>query len=570
MNGRGQSVPGGLWLDAAALVPAASSLTPQPRLLKAPSPGWTASFDVVVIGSGIGGLATAIHARRAGYQVLVVTKAHLNEGSTRWAQGGIAAALADDDTPAEHLQDTLDAGAGLSDPSAARVLVYEGPEAVRRLVRWGTEFDRDRAGGMRLTREGGHHRNRIAHAGGDATGVEISRALVRAVTEDPRIEVIEHALALDLLQDDQGAIQGVTLHVMGTGQRDGVGAVLAPAVVVATGGVGQVFAASTNPPVATGDGIAMAFRAGAALADLEFTQFHPTAMFVAGSTAGQQPLVSEALRGEGARLRCLDGAFLMDGVDPLGDLAARDVVAKRMTRYLRESGNDYVLLDARHLNAQQWQERFPTIWKQCRQHGISPDREQIPVVPAQHYLSGGIATDLHGRTSVEGLFAVGECACTGVHGANRLASNSLLEGLVFAHRIGAVLAAELPPRRPVRLPVGPSFLVPAERRADVQAVMTHSVSVLRSQAGIESALRQLGALYSAPPVAAASPAWETSNVLTVASMMALAAAIRTETRGSHWREDYPGRDDENWRHRILLALAADGSVVTDSRRVTGE
>ena len=418
-----------------------------PQRLLAPAPGWITETDVVVAGSGIAGLTTALRVARgstARPRVLLVTKDVLAAGSTRWAQGGIAAALGPDDTPAEHLDDTLVAGVGLCDPDAVRVMVDEGPAAVRELIELGTRFDRTGAGELSLTREGGHHRDRIAHAGGDATGAEIERALVAAVLAEPGIEVIEHALVLDLLPTAAGGVGAVTLHVMGEGQRDGVGAVRARAIVLATGGIGQIYAATTNPPVSTGDGLAAALRAGAMIRDLEFVQFHPTVLWLGGSASGQQPLVSEAVRGEGGFL--LDGGpdgagnRFMQGQHALADLAPRDVVAKAILRRMRETGAEHVWLDARHFGAEKWRVRFPTILATLTSLGIDPVDQLIPVAPAAHYASGGIATDLHGRTSVAGLYACGEAACTGVHGANRLASNSLLEGLVFGRRIAADIA----------------------------------------------------------------------------------------------------------------------------------
>lgn len=402
--------------------------------LHAPTPGWNLEADVVVVGSGVAGLTAALRCQAAGLRTVVVTKARLDDGSTRWAQGGVAAALGEGDTPEQHLDDTLVAGVGLCDEDAVRTLVTEGPGAVRRLIATGARFDEAEDGSLDLTREGGHHRRRIAHAGGDASGAEVSRALVEAVRARG-LRTVENALVLDLLTDAEGRTAGVSLHVMGEGQHDGVGAVLAPAVVLATGGMGQVFSATTNPHVSTGDGVALALRAGAEVSDLEFVQFHPTVLFLGAGAEGQQPLVSEAVRGEGAHLVDADGVRFMVGQHELAELAPRDIVAKGITRRMQEQGTDHMYLDGRHFGADMWEHRFPTILAACRAHGIDPVTEPIPIAPAAHYASGGVRTDLYGRTTVPGLYACGETACTGVHGANRLASNSLLEGLVYAERI---------------------------------------------------------------------------------------------------------------------------------------
>jgi len=523
-----------------------------PDSLAAAPPGWFIDADVVVVGSGIAGLTTAIRATRAGRKVVVVTKAEVDEGSTRWAQGGIAAALGTEDSPDKHMQDTLVAGAGLCDPAAVRVLVESGPAAVRRLIRWGAEFDRTPTGDIALTREGGHLTDRIAHAGGDATGAEILRALVAEVGQ--RIQVIEHALVLDLLQDQTGATQGVTLHVMGEGQIDGVGAILAPAVVLATGGIGQVFTASTNPSVATGDGIGLGMRAGAVVADMEFVQFHPTVMYLGPSVSGQQPLVSEAVRGEGAVLLDDRGQRFMVGVHPLEELAPRDVVAKAIMRQMRASGTDHVWLDGRRID---WPNRFPTILASCLEHGIDPTVDLIPVAPAQHYHSGGLRTDLWGRTTVPGLYACGECSCTGVHGANRLASNSLLEGLVFADRIADVLAKESFTRRDPVAKQRPWTADPSDRRR-FQGVMTEGAGVLRSAGSLSATLAALTIFDAGTPT---TGSWEMTNLLFVGEALARAALIREETRGSHWREDFPEASDR-WLVRLQTRVV-DGEMVTE-------
>jgi L-aspartate oxidase len=528
------------------------------RLL-APEPGWRTDVDVVVVGSGIAGLTTALGARRTtGGRVLLVTKTYLDAGSTRWAQGGIAAALGPGDSPAEHLADTLTAGVGLCDERAVRVLVEEGPARVRELVGLGTNFDRTVTGEFALTREGGHHRDRIAHAGGDATGLEIERALIAAVHADAGIDVIEHALVLDLLRSADGGVCGLTLHVIGTGQRDGVGAVLGRAVVLATGGLGQVYAATTNPSVSTGDGVAVALRAGAEVTDLEFVQFHPTVLWLGTASTGQQPLVSEAVRGEGAFLVDDDGKRFMTGLHELADLAPRDVVAKAIMSRMRESGSPHMWLDARAFGEDRWRLRFPTILASCREHGIDPVTELIPVVPACHYASGGIRTDLHGRTSVPGLYACGEVACTGVHGANRLASNSLLEGLVFGRRIAEHLGRGLPARaEPVPDDRTPGLLDPAVR-AEVARTMSANVGVLRHARSLRDAGRDLTQLRQEDSDAPCTEAWEATNAHLVASALVGAAGEREETRGSHWREDFPDSDDR-WRVHLVTRLE-DGTI----------
>ncbi|MGM0364687.1 L-aspartate oxidase [Streptomyces griseoaurantiacus] len=539
--------------------------------LHAPAPGWALTADVVVVGSGVAGLTAALRCEAAGLDTVVVTKARLDDGSTRWAQGGIAAALGEGDTPEQHLDDTLVAGAGLCDEEAVRILVTEGPDAVRRLIGTGAHFDESERGGLALTREGGHHRRRIAHAGGDATGAEISRALVEAVRARG-LRTVENALVLDLLTDEEGRTAGVTLHVMGEGQHDGVGAVHAPAVVLATGGMGQVFSATTNPPVSTGDGVALALRAGAEVSDLEFVQFHPTVLFLGAGAEGQQPLVSEAVRGEGAHLVDAQGTRFMVGQHELAELAPRDIVAKGITRRMREQGADHMYLDARHFGADMWERRFPTILAACRAHGIDPVTEPVPVAPAAHYASGGVRTDRHGRTTVPGLYACGEVACTGVHGANRLASNSLLEGLVYAERIAADIAAGreagdtggLPVRVPAPVSARPGhLLLPPEARLTLQRIMTEGAGVLRSAASLRTAAERLERLRTEALTAfeehgkTAEPGvdtWEATNLLCVARALVAAALLREETRGCHWREDHAERDDTAWRRHVVVTL----------------
>ncbi len=541
-------------------------MTALPSRLAAPPPGWTVDTDVVVVGSGIAGLTVALHlSRQSSLRVLLVTKDVLAAGSTRWAQGGIAAALGANDSPDEHFADTIEAGAGVCDDAAVRVLVREGAAAVRELAQMGARFDRGTDGRLSLTREGGHHRDRIAHAGGDATGAEIERALVTRVLDATSVEVIEHALLLDLATDGAGAVTGLTLHVMGEGRRDGVGAVRARAVVLATGGIGQVYASTTNPSVSTGDGVAAALRAGAVVRDLEFVQFHPTVAYLGPRSQGQQPLVSEAVRGEGAYLVDDAGVRFMQGQHDLADLAPRDVVAKAILRRMRETGADHVWLDARHFGVEKWRVRFPTILATLLSLGIDPVSELIPVVPASHYASGGVRVDLSGESSLRNLFVCGESACTGVHGANRLASNSLLEGLVFGHRIAATIIDRLgePSASVAIVPGGgDGTLVRGAARADLQQLMSSQVGVLRDEKGLAAAERGLDDLLALDGGEPGTETWETTNLVTVAAALVRAATLRAETRGTHWRDDHPDRDDANWRGHLDTVLEADGSLRT--------
>ena len=495
--------------------------------------------DVLVLGSGVAGLSAAVRARAAGLSVAVVTKGELGWSATRYAQGGVAAALfEDDDSPELHGSDTLAAGGGLCDPDAVRVLAAEGPARVRELMELGAHFDRvDGDGELARAREGGHSVARVVHAGGDATGAEIERTLVHAVRR-AGAGVLEGTLVTDLLVEDRRVVGVAALDIAGRPVE-----LRATHVVVATGGAGQCYAVTTNPALSTGDGIAMAMRAGIAVADLEFMQFHPTALH---NPTMPRPLLSEALRGEGAILRDEQGEPFMRGEHPLADLAPRDVVAKAISRRLNDRGLDHLWLDATGI--ERFPERFPTIWGACRAVGLDPTRDWLPVAPAAHYLSGGICTDLDGASTRPGLWACGEAACSGVHGANRLASNSLLEGLVFAARaVEAIVHGKDGPDatgvlRGVAFDATPAPVSPLVTAGDtpirdeLQRVMTRDAGVLRSAASLEDARRALARLVPSDV--------EEANLLSVGTALVRAAAARRESRGTHTRSDYPEPSSE--------------------------
>ena len=517
-------------------------------------PGWTVQADVIVIGSGVAGLTATLNLRAAGLSVLLVTKANLDEGSTKWAQGGIAAALGPGDSPDEHKEDTLVAGAGLCDLDAVNVLVTEGPEAVRKLIARGAVFDTSDSGEISLTREGGHHRNRILHAGGDATGAEVSRALLAAIQGDSGIEVIEHALAIDAIHaihDASRRVCGVTLHVIGEGSRDGIGQALASAVVIATGGLGQIYSQTTNPAVSTGDGVALALRAGAEVADVEFIQFHPTVMWRDSALGGQQPLISEAVRGEGAILLNNKGEAFMAKVHELADLAPRDIVAKEIFTQMEKSHQPHVWLDATGI--ENFVERFPTIYQSCLENGIDPTKQLIPVAPASHYASGGVLVDLNGHSSVPGLYVCGESACTGAHGANRLASNSLLEGLVFGARIAADIAEHRSQTGGPVVDRESPILLSSAIRLPLQLAMSEGAGVMRSHESLTRTLATLDELGTHRTSDQSIESWEATNLYQLATAVVRGALAREESRGSHRRSDYLESSPE-WSKRIVQSL----------------
>ncbi len=534
--------------------------------LPLPAAGWSRATDVVVVGTGAAGLMTAVALADAGRAVTVVTKGELGAGSTAWAQGGLAAVLGADDDADLHVQDTLVAGAGLCDEEAVTTLVAEAPAAVALLQELGARLDLDAHGRPSLTREGGHSRDRIVHAGGDASGAEVTRTLADALRARG-IEVLEHTAALDALLTADGRVAGLRVARIEDGALVDAGDLRAPAVVLATGGYGQLYAASSNPAGATGDGLALALRAGAEVADVEMVQFHPTVLWAGHGALGQQVLISEAVRGEGAVLVDGEGRRIMPGAHPLADLAPRDVVSATIAGHLRATGEDSVYLDASRLGAEFVARRFPGITAACADAGFDLTREPVPVAPAAHYTCGGVVADLDGRTTVPGLFAVGEVACTGVQGANRLASNSITEGLVAARRCAALLGDELPAGgAPVPRTGSPAAIDPAARPA-VSAAATRHAGVLRDATGLAELTGLLGAVPRlGPETVLDAAAVETTALHTVATLLAAAGGARVESRGCHRRLDAPEPRPE-WQVRLVHRMDGAGHVHTRTEPV---
>jgi len=507
--------------------------------------------DVVVIGAGIAGLYTALQISHLA-QVTLISKKGLDESNTRWAQGGIAAVTLKSDSPALHRQDTLVAGAGLCSTEAVEVLVHEGPDRLKELIAYGTQFDRDEKGRYELTQEGAHSQRRILHAQGDATGAEIVRALSERVWENPRIRVLENHFAIDVITHEDECVGVLVLD-----PEERVFFLQSNATVLATGGAGQLYRYTTNPDVATADGIAMAYRAGADIKDVEFIQFHPTALYYPGAP---RFLISEAVRGEGAVLRNINGERFMEKYHPQKELAPRDIVARAIVSEMEETNSTHVYLDITHESEELIKHRFPTIYKECLHYGLDMVTDWIPVSPACHYIMGGVKTDLHGETSTKRLFACGEVSCTGVHGANRLASNSLSEAVVFGNRISRKIA-EL---RPVgELPLL-SFQDESRtakgngtkaQRVKLQKLMLRHVGLKRTEKTLQKALDEMEKMTRYFQLQYQErESFEFLNLLTAATLTTRAALLREESRGGHFRTDFPKKDDLIWRKHIIQSI----------------
>ncbi|MFO0756652.1 MAG: L-aspartate oxidase [Byssovorax sp.] len=531
----------------------------------------TQTCDFLVIGSGIAGLTFALDAAEHG-SVTIITKRSRDESNTRYAQGGIAAVFAQDDSPEAHARDTLIAGAGLCHEVVAEICATEGPARVRELIARGAQFDRE-GDALSLTREGGHSARRVVHTA-DATGAEVERALVAAASAHPNIRIVEHQTAIDLIMlsrfggPDLCAGAYVLDEAGGEPGSDGhhhrVETYLARATVLSTGGAGKVYLYTTNPDVATGDGVAMAYRAGAEIGNMEFYQFHPTCLY---HPQAKSFLITEALRGEGAILRRLDGTAFMGAHDPRKDLAPRDIVARAIDFEMKRTGSEYVHLDITHRPASFIREHFPMIHAECLKFGIDITAQPIPVVPAAHYMCGGISTDLHGRTTIPGLWAIGECAFTGLHGANRLASNSLLEGMVFGHRAALRLAAQIGELRQSAFPEVPAWQVGNAVPSDEEVVVAHNwdelrrtmwnyVGIVRSDARLRRAARRIALLQEEIREyywkhLVTRDLLELRNIATVAELIVGSAASRHESRGLHSTLDYP-ETLERFAHDTLV------------------
>jgi L-aspartate oxidase len=503
--------------------------------------------DFLVIGAGVAGLRAAVEAAEGG-RVLVLTKDRLTESASEYAQGGIAVALSDDDRVSLHEQDTLIAGAGLCNPEAVKILVEEGPPQIQQLIEWGVEFDKE-GGRLEFTREGAHSRNRVLHAHGDSTGREIARTLFQKTRTLPNIQFRSFSAVVDLLVEE-GRVCGA---IAWDEKERRMAAIRAKAVLLATGGLGCAFWETTNPDVATGDGVAMAYRAGAEIADLEMVQFHPTALFLEGAP---RFLLSEALRGEGAYLRNVHGERFMEGYDPRGELAPRDVVSRAIVAELHRTQAGPVYLDLTHLDPTFAAKRFPRIYQTCLHFGVDLAKQPVPVHPAAHYAMGGVRTDEAGRATLPGLYSAGEAACNGVHGANRLASNSLLEGLVFGARAGAAMleCAGEQLRSPGLPERGTAAPLPANVVFDLRRLAWRRAGIERAgdtlQAGLDE-LDRLAPVFQEGLARNSRHGFEADNLYVVISLITRCALAREESRGAHYRSDFPEPREEFRKHSVV-------------------
>jgi L-aspartate oxidase len=539
---------------------------PSPRYLASVASTWSRDVDVVVVGSGAAGLSAALAASEFGKRVLLVSKGSLRSGSTPFAQGGLAVVSDADDSFDAHTRDTLVAAAGLADADRVRSLVASAPGVVKLLQRLGARFD---LGSLGL--EGGHSHRRIVHAGGDAIGAELHRVLRDAVLASD-VEIMEQTVAIDALLDDRGDVVGLVAGRVNADSTLEVGVLTARAVVLATGGYGQVFSSSTNPLDVTGDGLGLALRAGATVSNVEFVQFHPTVLY-SSDHQGQSPLITEALRGAGGTIIDDEGCAVMRGAHPLGDLAPRDVVSFTMLQRMNRGSEPLtnLWLDARSVGAKRLLREFPTTLEICRRAGIDPASEPIPIAPGAHYACGGVTADLEGNTSLAGLYAVGEVAATGVHGANRLASNSLTEAIISGRRLGQRLARGDSPQGDVARPHGErperGQGVDASTRTSRSRSMSTHAGVLRQREGLETLLDTLAATPAGPRRTLDLPTLEATNLHTASLLVASAALLREESRGCHRRSDFVETSDA-WSHEISLRVVG-GDIVVDAGALAG-
>ena len=509
--------------------------------------------DTLIIGSGVAGLSSAIHAAKGG-SVLVTTKTEINENCTEHAQGGIAAKLNLGDSYKSHIDDTLCTGQGICNDTVVSSVIREGPKRVKELISWGAKFDKEN-GKLAFTKEGGHSRPRILRARGDSTGKEIEETLINMVRKNPQIRVFEHTFALDLLVS-KNSCDGI----IAWRSQEGKILIWAKQTILASGGCGQVYRETTNPEIATGDGIAMAYRAGVKLQDLEFVQFHPTTLYVAGT---ERVLISETVRGEGGVLRNKNGELFMSKYHPSAELAPRDIVSRSIVQEIRRTDHTHVYLDVRHISKEKLSNRFPKIKKLCASFGIDITRQLIPVHPSAHYMIGGVKVDQNGRTSMKNLYACGEVSCTGLHGANRLGSNSLLEGLVFGYRTGNMAGKELEEKKEGLSPR--SFKEPSkghlyseldleDLKHSLKSLMWRSVGIERDGKYLKEAIKNIKhwSEYIISNEFSSPLGWEVQNMLTVSNLISSSAYRRCESRGVHYRLDHPDTDDKHWKKHIII------------------